>query len=159
VIVVEGTLWPVVVLGAVDAPVAPRDALIVTEELLDMSDALAIGVVVAGTGDLGVRAQHAALAWLEGHEELLMSRALRLAWIIEDAPIRACTNAWLRCMGQTLFTVQSATFHTLQTALPWLLETPWPLAPANDWRDRVERSADPSLVATQRTVRLVSRRR
>jgi hypothetical protein len=43
---------------------------------------------------------------------------LRLAWVIEDERIRACTNAWLRCMGQTLFTVQSVTFCTMQTALP-----------------------------------------
>jgi hypothetical protein len=163
VIVVEGTLWPVVMLGAVDdGPVAPREALIVTEELLEMSDALAIGVVVAGTGDAAVRAQHAALGWLESHQELLMSRALRLAWIIEDARIRACTNAWLRCMGQTLFTVPSKTFQTLQTALPWLLETPWPLGPAHGWRARVEAATDASLVAgvsKRRTVGLVSRSR
>jgi hypothetical protein len=122
-----------------------------------MSHALAIGVVVAGTGDHGVRAQHAALSWLEDHEELLMSRALRLAWIIEDTRIRACTSAWLRCMGQTLFTVQSATFCTLQSALPWLLDTPWPLGPADDWRDRVEERAHASLMSKRLTVRLVSR--
>jgi hypothetical protein len=155
VIVVEGTLWPVVVLGAVDD--APRDALIVTEELLDMSDALAIGVIVAGTGELAVQGQYAALCWIENHQALLMSRALRLAWVIEDERIRACTDTWLRCMGQTLFTVQSMTFRTLQTALPWLIETPWPLRPATDWRDRVERRAQASGRSKKRTVHLVSR--
>jgi hypothetical protein len=160
VIVVEGTLWPVVILGAVDdASTARRDALIVTDELLEMSQALAIGVVVAGTGDVGVRAQHGVLAWLEAHEQLLMSRTLRLAWIIDDARIRACTNAWLRCMGQTLFTVQSVTFQTLQAALPWLLDTPWPVGAAFDRRDRTERRTEPPIMAKQRTVRLVSRSR
>jgi hypothetical protein len=160
VIVVEGTLWPVVILGAVDdAPIAPRDALIVTDELLEMSDALALGVIVAGTGDLAVRAQHAALGWLENHQELLMSRALRLAWVIEDQRIRACTNSWLRCMGQTLFTVPSVTFQTLQTALPWLLETPWPLRPANEWRNRDDRRTAGAVVSERRAVRLVSRGR
>jgi len=159
-IVVEGTLWPVVILGAVDdAPVAPGDALLVTDELLDMSDALAIGVIVAGTGDLAVRAQHAALGWLENHRELLMSRALRLAWVIEDERIRACTNSWLRCMGQTLFTVQSVTFRTLQTALPWLLDTPWPLRPASESRDRDRRRSAGAGVPERRAVRLVSRGR
>jgi hypothetical protein len=145
----------VIVLGAVDD--APRDALIVTEELLDLSDALAIGVIVAGTGELAVQGQHAALTWIEDHQEILMSRALRLAWVIEDARIRACTDTWLRCMGQTLFTVQSVTFRTLQTALPWLIETPWPIGPATEWRDRAERRAQASAPSKQRTVRLLSR--
>lgn len=157
-IVVEGTLWPVVIIGAVDAsPIAPRDALIVTDQLLELSDALAIGVIVAGSGDVALRAQHAALGWLESRQDLLMSRALRLAWVIEDERIRACTNSWLRCMGETLFTVHSVTFKTLPSALPWLLDTPWPLRVANDWRDRDDRQARVSAVWERRPVRLVSR--
>lgn len=80
VIVVEGTLWPVVFLGAVhDSAIVPRDAFIVTEELLIMSGTLAIGVVVAGMGDQGARAQFAALDWLARHQEVLALRTLRLA--------------------------------------------------------------------------------
>lgn len=139
VIVIEGTLWPLVVVGAVDDSTStPRGALIVNEELLEMSPALAVGVVVAGTGDRGTRAQHAALDWLERHQHMLAPRALRLAWVIEDERIRACTDAWLRCMGQTLFTVRSETFRTVQAALSWLLETPWPVGSATDGYERTE---------------------
>ena len=64
-IIVEGTLWPVVFLGAVDdSAIAPRDAFIVTEELLQMSETLAIGVVVAGTGDQGAdRSMRHSIGW------------------------------------------------------------------------------------------------
>ena len=126
-IVVEGTLWPVVFLGAVDdSAITSRDALTVPEELLEMNDGLAIGVVVAGRNDHGMRSQHAALDWLESHELLLRSRGLRLAWVIEDESIRTCTNAWLKCMGDAVFTVRPVTFRTVQAALSWLLDTPWP---------------------------------
>ncbi len=142
VIVVEGTLWPVVFLGAVeDSAIEPRDAFIVNEVLLEMSETLVLGVVVAGTGDRGVRSQHAALGWLESHDDLLRSRVLRLAWVIEDERIRGCTNAWLQCMGQTVFTVRSVTFRTVQTALTWLLDTPWPLAVRHEGSGRLEPGA------------------
>ena len=127
-IVVEGRLWPVVFIGAVDdASAVPRDACIVTDELLVLSERLVLGAVVSGRGDAGVRSQHAVLNWLESRKALVRSRALRLAWVIEDDRIRGCTNAWLGCMGQTVFAVQSVTFRTVHTALSWLLDTPWPV--------------------------------
>ena len=151
-IIVEGTLWPVVFLGAVDdSAIAPRDAFIVTEELLQMSETLAIGVVVAGTGDQGARSQYAALDWLAKHQEMLTSRTLRLAWVIEDKRIRASTDAWLRCMGQKFLTVRSGTFRTVQTALSWLLETPWPLGSALEGRGRMDINAGDPAMSERRT--------
>ena len=65
-IVVEGSLWPVVFLGlADDSARRERGVLVVNEELLEMSRALAIGVVVAGKGDQSVRAQQEVLGVAE----------------------------------------------------------------------------------------------
>lgn len=129
-ILVDGHLWPVIVLGSVDdRSVVPCETVLISEQLLEMSDRLAVAIVVAGNGDAGVRSQHAALRWLEGHERLVRSHALRLAWVIEDDRIRVCTDAWLGCIGQTVFNVRTATFRSVQMALAWLLDTPWP-APA-----------------------------
>jgi hypothetical protein len=138
VFIIEGTLWPLVMVGAIDdATVPPRDACIVNEEWLAMSGSLAVGVVVAGTGEQATRAQHAALDWLERHQRMLVPRVLRLAWVIEDERIRACTDAWLRCMGQTLFTIRSETFRTVQAALSWLLNTPWPTSGTSTGDERM----------------------
>jgi len=122
-----------------------------------MSGALAIGVVVAGTGDQGARAQFAALDWLAGHQEMLASRTLRLAWVIEDKRILASTDAWLRCMGQKFLTVRSGTFRTVQTALSWLLETPWPLGSVIEGREPMEITAGAPANSDRKTAALVSR--
>lgn len=126
-IALEGSLWPVVFLGPIEsAAEAPAGTVLLPERLLDMSESLAVGIVVAGRGERAVRSQAAVLEWLMRHETLVRARVLRLAWVVEDDRVLACTQAWLRLARQSLFAVQSATFRSVQPALSWLLDSPWP---------------------------------
>jgi hypothetical protein len=130
VVVVEGTLWPLIFVGAEADPAAPRGGVrIVDEDELAASDGLLIAVVVAGDGDASVRAQRAVLDWVRHHQEMLTARTLRLAWVIEDDTVRLCTEAWLKLAGHSLLSARSATFRTIESAVSWLLDVPRAAAP------------------------------
>jgi hypothetical protein len=90
VVVVEGTLWPLVFVGAEADPPIARDAVsILDEQQLACSDGLLIAIVVAGGGEASVRAQRIVLDWVRRHQRMLTPRTLRLAWVVEDEVVRS----------------------------------------------------------------------
>lgn len=124
-VVVEGTLWPLVFVGAEADPPMARDAVcILDEQQLACSDGLLIAVVVAGGGEAGVRALQTVLDWVRRHQRMLTPRTLRLAWVVEDETVRLCTESWRNLTGHTLLSARSATFRTIAAAVSWLLDVP-----------------------------------
>jgi hypothetical protein len=125
VVVVEGTFWPLIFVGAEAEPAARREGVrIVDEDQLAGSDGLLIAIIVAGDGEASVRAQRVVLEWLRGHQEMLTARTLRLAWVVEDEAVRSCTDAWLKLTGHALLSARSATFRSIDAAVSWLLDVP-----------------------------------
>jgi len=133
VVVVEGTLWPLVFVGTEADPPPARDAVcILDEQQLACGDGLLIAVVVAGGGEASVRAQQTVLDWVRRHQRMLTPRTLRLAWVVEDEVLRACTEAWLTLTGHTVLCARSATFRSIAAAVSWLLDVPHAGADAAD---------------------------
>lgn len=130
-IVIEGSWWPLVVVGqAAAADTPPSSAVLMDEHCLEFTDDLHIALVVAGAGAAAVKAYNDLLAWLLRVERRLDQRTCRLAWVIEDDDCRACTDAWLRLSPRPLFDAPAASFRTMSDAIRWLLQ-------ATDYRRRV----------------------
>ncbi len=128
-IVIEGSWWPLVVVGEVDGDVlAPSSETSVDERCLALSDELYLAIIIAGQGDQSLRAQRSVLRWLCRLRRILTPRVRRIAWVIEDDMSRACTDAWLHLTAVPTLAAPSETFRTVSAALTWLLES----APVGD---------------------------
>ncbi|MQA31021.1 MAG: hypothetical protein GEU82_14515 [Luteitalea sp.] len=122
-IVIEGSWWPLVVVGHVSGSTLPgQSAVLVDEHCLELSDDLRVALVVAGVGVAAVRAHREVLGWLKRFERSLEPWTRRLAWVIEDDECRACTDAWLRLSPLPLFNAPAASFQTIAEAIAWLLQ-------------------------------------
>jgi hypothetical protein len=122
VIVIEGSWWPLVVVGQVASPDLSRQpAVLVDEHCFELSDELRVALVVAGAGAAAVKAYRELLAWLQRFERTLDQRTRRVAWVIEDDECRACTDAWLRLSRVPILNAPAASFRTMADAIGWLL--------------------------------------
>jgi len=122
VIVIEGSWWPLVVVGQVAGPALSRQpAVLVDEHCFELSDDLRVALVVAGAGGAAVKAYRELLAWLQRFEQTLDRRTRRVAWVIEDDECRACTDAWLRLSQVPILNAPAASFRTMSDAIRWLL--------------------------------------
>jgi len=122
VVLVEGTLWPLVVVGVL--PDSEEEVDVVTpisEERLWSTDVLRLALIVAGTGTRAKAAHDGVFGWLRRHRSALSRRTFRMAWIIEDDTMRACAEAWQALVGGRLFGAESTTFRAVGPALSWLL--------------------------------------
>lgn len=121
-ILVEGTLWPLIVVGLVsDGDRAPEWITPVNDERLRSSDSVRLAVIVSGAGSRAKAAHDAVFEWLLCHKAVLNRRTFRMAWIIEDETLRACAQAWQALVGDRVLGAESGTFRALGPALRWLM--------------------------------------
>ena len=114
-IVVEGTFWPLIVVGAIpegDGSVDLPGA--VDEERLWSTGALRLALVVAGTGSRARAAHDEVFGWLRRHHSTLRVRTCRVAWIVEDDTMRSSAENWLTLVEERLFGGETAYLSRLQ---------------------------------------------
>jgi hypothetical protein len=134
VILVEGTLWPLVVVGVLpDSDATSEVVMTVDERRLWSTERLRLALVVPGSGAKARAAQAELFRWVRRHEGRLRRRVLRIAWIIEDDGLRSSAEAWLDLAGDRLFGADSNTFLALKPALQWLLAEAKGLDPVSAW--------------------------
>jgi len=81
-LLVEGTFWPLVVVGAVSD--ASSDVVMtVDEHRLWSSDALRLALVVPGSGLCARKRQGELFRWLVRYRKILFRRTVRVAFVIE----------------------------------------------------------------------------
>lgn len=120
-ILVEATFWPLVVVGAVPGERESDEIVAALEEseLLSGRD-VRLAVVIAGDRAHAAMAEEEVLTWLSRHRERLSRCASRVAWIVEDEPMRQSAERWLSLIGDRLFRGEVATFRSVRPAVSWL---------------------------------------
>jgi len=129
-VLVEGSLWPLVVIGAL--PQSPRNGAVVMtvdEQRLWSGSDLRIGVVLAAEGPDSSVMHQEVLDWLVRHKDRLCRCALRVAWIVEDDAMRQCVRCWLTLAGERLSRGGAVTFGSTRAAVSWLCEEGLPASP------------------------------
>ena len=131
-VLVEGTFWPLVVIGALPNSTPADDAVTTVDEtLLWSAHDLRFAVVISGNHSHAWMAQEEVFAWLSRHRERLWECASRVAWIFEDESTRRSTERWLTLVGDRLFRGEVTTFRSVRAAVCWLVqEDTTPLPPA-----------------------------
>src|SRR5262245_24561119 len=88
-ILVEGTFWPLVVVGAIPDSSATAEPTMTIDECRLWSRAdLRLAVVIAGDRSHACVAQDEVFAWLRRHRQRLRQCVSRVAWIFEDELMR-----------------------------------------------------------------------
>lgn len=120
-ILVEATFWPLVVIGAVPGQDRTDEIVAALEEseLLSGRD-VRLAVVIAGDHTHAALAEEEVLTWLGRHRDRLARCASRVAWIVEDEPMRQSAERWLSLVGDRLFRGEVATFRSVRPAVSWL---------------------------------------
>jgi hypothetical protein len=119
-LLVEGTLWPLVVVGALSDSSSVDVVMTVDEHRLWSSDALKLALVVPGCGRSARERQGELFKWLLRYRRNLCLRAARVAFVIEDDTLRTCAETWLEFASGRLCHGEVHTFRTLKPALSWL---------------------------------------
>ena len=121
-ILVEGTFWPLVVVGAVpDSGRIPEVVMTVDEDRLWSRADVRLAVVIGGNCTRACAHQCEVFGWLYGHRPKLWQCAGRVAWIIEDDTMRRCAEGRLALLGDRLFRCDLNTFRSVGPALAWLM--------------------------------------
>lgn len=120
-ILVEGTLWPLVVVGALPDSGETDDAVMTVDErrLWSMND-LRVAIVIPSQESCGMAAQDEVFGWLMRHRTRLRRCASRVAWVFEDEAMRRSAERWLHLTGDQLFRGEVTTFRTVRAAVSWL---------------------------------------
>jgi len=120
-ILVEGTLWPLVVVGALPDSGDTDDAVMTVDEgrLWSMND-LRVAIVSPAPEACGMAAQDEVFGWLMRHRGRLRRCASRVAWVFEDEAMRRSAERWLHLTGDRLFRGEVTTFRTVRAAVSWL---------------------------------------
>lgn len=121
-LLVEGTLLPLIVVGAVSDACAPEVLMTVDEERLWSVEGLYLALVVSGRDGGARRRQRELFGWLRRHRGHLWRRAVRIAFVIEDDTLRSCADTWLEIAAARLCQGEVLTFGALKPALTWLVE-------------------------------------
>ena len=119
-LLIEGTFWPLVVVGAVSGVGSTDVVMTVDEHRLWSSDALRLAFVVPGSGRYARERQKELFNWLLRHRKVLCQRTVRVAFVIEDDTLRTCAETWLELASARLCQGEVHTFRTLKPALSWL---------------------------------------
>jgi hypothetical protein len=131
-ILVEGTYWPLVVVGAIpDSPATAEPTMTIDEGRLWSGGELRLAVVVAGDHSRAWVAQEEVFDWLGRHRDRLRRCVSRAAWIFEDELMRRNAERWLALVGDRLFRGEVTTFRSVRSAVAWLSadaadQTEWP---------------------------------
>ncbi len=97
-VLMEGTWWPLVVVGVLPECADQRDVMTpLSDEHLTATDSLRLAVVIAGSGQRARRTQDEVLAWLCRRTNVLAQHTYRIAWIIEDDAMRTSAKRGSRC--------------------------------------------------------------
>jgi len=119
-LLIEGTFWPLVVVGAISDAGSADVVMTVDEHRLWSSDALRLAFVVPGSGRHAKERQKELFNWLLRHRRVLCRRTVCVAFVIEDDTLRTCAETWLELAGARLCRGEVHTFRTLKPALSWL---------------------------------------
>lgn len=120
-LLVEGTLLPLIVVGAVSDTVTADVLMTVDEDQLWSVDGLCLALVVSGRDGGAKIRQRELFGWLRRHRGNLWRRATRMAFVIEDDTLRTCADSWLEIAAARLCQGEIHTFRTLKPALTWLV--------------------------------------
>lgn len=139
-ILVEGTYWPLVVVGAIpDSPATAEPTMTIDEGHLWSGGDLRLAVVIAGDHSRAWVAQEEVFDWLGRHRDRLLRCVSRVAWILEDELMRRNAERWLALVGDRLFRGEVTTFRSVRSALAWLS------ADASDQNERPSRRHEPGV--------------
>lgn len=119
-LLIEGTFWPLVVVGAVSDAGSADVVMTVDEHRLWSSDDLRLALVVPGSGRRAREGQGELFRWLLRHRRVLCRRTVRVAFVIEDDTLRDSAETWLELASARLCHGEVHTFRTLKPALSWL---------------------------------------
>jgi hypothetical protein len=124
-VLMEGTFWPLVVVGVLPDYADRRDLMTpLDDEHLTATDSLRLAVVIAGTGQRARQAQDEVLAWLCRRKTVLARHTDRIAWIIEDDAMRTSAEAWQALLSEGWRAQRAGIFRAFGPALRWLLDEP-----------------------------------
>jgi hypothetical protein len=121
-LLVEGTLWPLVVVGTMPDGATSDVLMTVDEERLWSADGLRLALVVPGNGGSARVRQRELFGWLRRNRGALWRRTSRVAFVIEDETLRTCADAWIGLLGTRLSQGDVHTFGALRPALAWLMQ-------------------------------------
>jgi hypothetical protein len=121
-LLVEGTLWPLVVVGTVPDTRTPDVLMTVDEDRLWSADGLCIALVVPGNDGTAKVRQCELFGWLRRNRGALWRCTARVAFVIEDETLRTCAEAWVGFLGSRLSQGEVHIFRALKPALAWLTE-------------------------------------
>ena len=120
-ILVEGTFWPLVVVGAVpNSPASAKPELTIDGARQWSSHDLRLEIVIAGDHATAWKFEDEVFAWLGQHRERLRGCVSRVGWIFDDDRMRRNADRWLTLAGDRLFPCDVATFRSVRTAIAWL---------------------------------------
>lgn len=85
-----------------------------------------IAVIIPGVQDRALANLDRLMHWVRKFELQLMPHTQRLAWVIEDLPVRGTVSAMLRMQDDHAFGCLTGVFASAEAAVRWLRGGPGP---------------------------------
>jgi hypothetical protein len=117
---IDDYAWPLVIVTTgpdnLDAAAAQLHAF----GRLCSADPRVIALVIPGAQEQALANLDRLLHWVRKFELQLMPHTIRLAWVVENAEVRATVSALLKVQDDHAFGCPTTTFASLDDAVMWL---------------------------------------